>query len=200
MTANSKQGVSRRQALERGAAAVAGAASVLTATGSAAAQTAAGTNVTPSSTRRVFRAFVRFGTGASIQELRLLPISPRQVVVRTEAAQICYTTTSQALGTSDAAQAVIPGHGGVGTVIEVGPQVTRVEVGDRVIVAGGPQCGECYHCLHGRADRCLMANGGGPANAPIAEMRDGLPVAGFRGGCSELMVTFEDSCVPIFTG
>ena len=45
-----------------------------------------------------------------------------------------------------------------------------------------------------------MANaGGGSPNAPIAEMRDGTKVAGFRGGCAELMVTFEESCVPVFT-
>jgi len=37
---------------------------------------------------RRFRAFVRFEAGASVQELRLLPVSPRQVVVKTEAAQI----------------------------------------------------------------------------------------------------------------
>jgi S-(hydroxymethyl)glutathione dehydrogenase/alcohol dehydrogenase len=116
-----------------------------------------------------------------------------------EASQVCYTTTAQALGTGNVAQAIIPGHGGVGVVSEVGSRVDRVQVGDRVIVAGGPQCGECYHCLHGRADRCLMASGGGPPNAPVAEMADGTPVTGFRGGCAELMVTWEDSCVPVFT-
>jgi S-(hydroxymethyl)glutathione dehydrogenase/alcohol dehydrogenase len=119
--------------------------------------------------------------------------------VRTEAAQLCYTTTTQALGTTTVTQAVIPGHGGVGTVIEVGPMVKRVQVGDRVIVAGGTECGQCYYCLHGRADRCLMGNGGGDPNATIAEMRDGTKVTGFRGGCAELMVAFEDACVPVFT-
>jgi S-(hydroxymethyl)glutathione dehydrogenase/alcohol dehydrogenase len=187
-------GISRRQAIAQGAAAVLGGASAATAQTQTTPQGA-----TPSAARRPFRAFVRFGTAASVEELRLLPISPRQVVVQTEAAQICYTTTRQALGTNMAAQAAIPGHGGVGRVIEVGSQVARIQVGDRVIVSGGPQCGECYHCLNGRADRCLMANGGGDPNAPIAEMRDGTKVTGFRGGCSELMVTFEDSVVPIFT-
>jgi len=189
--------VSRRQALASGAAAIGGAASVLA--GGSASPAAQSPATTPGAARRAFRAFVRFGTGASVQQLRLLPISPRQVVVETEAAQICYTTTRQALGTNMAPQAVIPGHGGVGRVIEVGSQVARIQVGDRVFVSGGPQCGECNHCLNGRADRCLMANGGGDPNAPIAEMLDGTKVTGFRGGCSELMVTFEDSIVPIFT-
>jgi len=191
---SSNSRISRRSALKKAAAAaVGGGAAALG--GRVAAQTPAG----PGGRTQRFRAFVRFGTGASLQDLTLLPISPRQVVVRTEAAQICYTTTAQALGTNTVAQAVIPGHGGVGTVIEIGRSVRGVEVGDRVIVAGGTQCGHCYHCLHGRSDRCLMGNGGGDPNAPIAEMRDGTKVTGFRGGCAELMVAWEDACVPVFT-
>ncbi len=195
------ESVSRRSMLKKTAAAVGGGAATLLGGGAATAGQAgtAPAVQTPSAAGQRFRAFVRFGTGASVQELKLLPISPRQVVVKTEAAQICYTTTAQGLGTAAVMQALIPGHGGVGTVIEVGPMVARVQVGDRVIVAGGTECGQCYHCLHGRADRCLRANGGGTPNQPIAEMRDGTKVAGFRGGCSELMVTFEDSCVPVFT-
>ena len=197
---------SRRSILKKAAAAIGGGAATLVGGGAAAAQgsvVAQGSSpappVTPSRSRQRFRAFVRFGTGASLQDLTLLPISPKQVVVRTEAAQICYTTTGVALATTNVMQAVIPGHGGVGTVIEVGAMVKRVQVGDRIIVAGGTECGECYNCLHGRADRCTMGNGGGDANAPIAEMRDGTKVTGFRGGCSELMVAWEDACVPVFT-
>lgn len=198
--ASSKTSVSRRRVLETAAAAVSGGAATLLGGAAVAGQVrTAGTAQTPSAAGQRFRAFVRFGTGASLQELKLLPISPMQVVVRTEAAQICYTTTAVALGTTSVMQAEIPGHGGVGTVVEVGSQVKRVQVGDRVIVAGASQCGECYHCLHGRADRCLLANGGGDPNAPIAEMRDGTKVTGFRGGCAELIVAFESYCVPVFT-
>jgi len=50
--------------------------------------------------------------------------------------------------------AIIQGHGGVGVVEAVGPEVRRVRVGDRVCVAGTPQCGSCYQCLRGRADVC----------------------------------------------
>ena len=193
--------VSRRRMLARTVAAVGGgAATLLGAERAIAGQGSTSAPQTPSGAAQRFRAFVRFGTGASVQELKLLPLGPLQVVVRTEAAQICYTTTAPALATTNVAQAVIPGHGGVGTVVEIGSRVKRVQVGDRVIVAGSSQCGECYHCLHGRADRCLLANnGGGDPNAPIAEMRDGTKVTGFRGGCAELMVAFESYCVPVFT-
>ena len=52
--------------------------------------------------------------------------------------------------------ALIQGHGGVGVVEAVGPEVRRVQVGDRVCVSGTPQCGSCYHCLRGRADICQL--------------------------------------------
>lgn len=190
--------VSRRGALKSGMAAVVGGASAV-AGGRALADQTAGSQQQPRSNGQRFRAYVRFGTGASVQELRLLPISPRQVVLRSEAAQICYTTTSDGLGSARVANAFIPGHGGVGTVIEIGSKVNRVAVGDRVVVAGTRQCGGCYNCIRGRADHCLLRNGGGDPNAPVAEMADGTKVTGFTPCCSELMVVFEESCVPVFT-
>src|SRR5262245_26575278 len=119
----SPSGVSRRSLLKRGLAAAASAGMLRDE--AFAGQTAASSS-TPSTSRQRFRAYVRFGTSASVQELRLLPIGPRQVVLRSEAAQICYTTTPQGLGSNHVADAFIPGHGGVGTVIEIGSRVNRV--------------------------------------------------------------------------
>ena len=193
-----KNEMSRRSMLRKAAAAVGG-VSTLQADSALASQTTASSGRTPSQSGQTFRAYVRFGTGASVQELKLLPIGPRQVVVRTEASQVCYTTTTLGLGTTPIAQAQVPAHGGVGVVIEVGATVERVKLGDRIIVAGQAQCGSCYNCLRGRADHCLMGGGGGNPNAAFAEMKDGTKVAGYRGGLSELMVTSEDYCVPVVT-
>jgi len=165
--------------------------------GVARAQTAASSS-TPSHEGQKFRGFVRFGNGISVEDLRLLPIGPRQVVIRTEASQICYTTT-QFLRPGPAQHAELPAHGGVGTVIEVGSAVERVRVGDRVLLAGQSECGTCYNCLNGRADYCLRGNGDGDQYRPVAEMSDGTKVSGFRGGCAELMVTFDSYCVPVVT-
>ena len=204
MAHKSNARVSRRNALKTGmAAAVGGGAAAF---GGASAVSAGGAQApgpvetrTPSSRGQKFRGYVRFGTGASVQELKLLPISPRQVVLRSEASHICYTTTPNGLGTNPVANAFLPGHGGVGTVIEIGSKVNRVAVGDRVVVAGTRHCGACYACLRARADHCLLRNGGGDPNAPVAEMADGTKVTGFLPSCSELMVVFEESCVPVFT-
>ena len=148
---------------------------------------------------RKFRALVRYGTGASVQELTLVPIQPREVVVRTQASAVCYTIVGQVLSKNNAMRASIPNHSGMGVVEEVGPLVRRVQPGDRVIVPGTPQCGQCYQCLNGRADWCQFLSTNPPH--PMAEMADGTPIfeGGALGGLSELMVVTEEYCCPVFT-
>jgi S-(hydroxymethyl)glutathione dehydrogenase/alcohol dehydrogenase len=148
---------------------------------------------------RKFRAFVRFGTGASVQELTLRAIEPREVLLKTQASGVCYTIVRGALSTNNANRASIPNHSGMGIVESVGSLVKRVQPGDRVVVPGTPECGQCYECLQGRADWCQFLSTR-PAHA-VADMADGTPVFsdGSLGGLSELMVVPEEYCVPVFT-
>ena len=160
-------------------------------------------------TARRFRGWVSRGAGpgrTTLQELTLRPIAGRQVLVRTEATNLCYSNVSAVLGTQAGPPrndiALIQGHGGVGVVEAVGPEVRRVQVGDRVCVSGTPQCGNCYQCLRGRADMCQFLGRQGPKDlAVMAEMRDGTLVYANShiGGLAELMVTFEEWVVPVFT-
>ena len=50
---------------------------------------------------------------------------------------------------------VAPGHEVVGTVVEIGPDVRRVAVGDRVLVASVAGCGACVGCATGDPVTCL---------------------------------------------
>ncbi|HEX4999365.1 MAG TPA: zinc-binding dehydrogenase [Terriglobia bacterium] len=221
-------------------------------------------------TARRFRGWVTRGGGTNrttLQELTLRPVTGRQLVVRTEATNLCYSNVGSVLGLQGNAggpggagaprggqapggrglgpggagagargfvaagqggapagagrggpgagqagargggggfggggRALIQGHGGVGIVEAVGPDVRRVQVGDRVCVSGTPQCGSCYQCLRGRSDMCqfLMYQ---TDLFPIADMSDGTPVFAnsLIGGLAELMVTNEEWVVPIFT-
>ncbi len=213
--------LSRRGLLKKGAAAAA-AATLGAATSPALAQASPpqGPAVV---TARTFRAWISRGTGpgrTTLQEVRLRPITGRQVVVRTEATNLCYSNVGAVLGiqppgpgpgaaaaaTQGATQAntsdmaLIQGHGGVGVVEAVGPEVRRVQVGDRVCVSGTPQCGSCYHCLRGRADICqLLGRNLAPDLVPVADQRDGTPVFANShiGGLADLMVTFEEWVVPV---
>ena len=214
--------ISRRQLLKKSAAAAAGTAAI-------ASQSASTLGQAPTVvTARRFRAWVTRGAGpdrTALQELTLRPISGRQIVVRTEATNLCYSNVPFTLSLQAPAAAggraggppgppaggagggrggapprgTIQGHGGVGVVEAVGPAVRRVQVGDRVCVSGTPQCGSCYQCLRGRADMCQFLSDNNLA--VIAEMKDGTPVVANShiGGLAELMVTNEEWVVPIFT-
>ena len=149
---------------------------------------------------RPFRAFVRSGTDGEVVDLRLREIRPRQVLVRTTASCGCYTITRTVLGRGPASAAAIPNHSGFGVVEAVGNEVHRVRVGDRVLVCGTPECGNCYQCLHGNPEACNYLNSQ-LFNEPIADMADGTGVVqqGAIGGLSELMVAMEEYCIPLFT-
>ena len=234
-------GVSRRRALSRGIAAATGGVALAAQSGTLLAQNApAQANAAqPKSAApgRKFRGWISRGTGpgrTKLEALTLRPISGRQVVVRTEATNLCYSNSSDVLGLPQpgfgpapapegqkpssqsnappravppavlamSRMALIQGHGGVGVVEAIGPDVRRVQVGDRVCVSGTPQCGACYQCLRGRADMCQFLGRQGPNDlVPVADMRDGTPVYANShiGGLAELMITFEEWVVPVFT-
>lgn len=190
--------MSRRTALTRGAAAAIGGVSLAQA--AASAQSVSAAIQTGTTAGRAFRALVRHGTGLDVQSLRLRAIQPRQVVIRTQAVAPCYTIVGGALATTPARRASVPNHCGFGVVEEVGADVRRVQVGDRVLVAGTSQCGVCRQCLQGRPDYCQFTFGGDDF-PPFADMGDGTPVYGEAGigGLSEIMAVFEEYCVPLFT-
>ncbi len=216
MTVNSRT-LSRRRLLKQSAAAAGGAALLAASPQSLSAQAPAVI------TQRRFKAWISRGVGpgrTTLQEATLRPITGRQVVVRTEATNLCYSNVGAVLGiqppgTAPASglapppgmrqmneMAVIQGHGGVGIVEVVGPEVRRVQVGDRVCVSGTPHCGACYRCLRGRSDMCQFLSAIGADDLlPIADLSDGTPVFenSHIGGLAELMVTFEEWIVPLFT-
>jgi S-(hydroxymethyl)glutathione dehydrogenase/alcohol dehydrogenase len=210
-----QDGISRRDVITSGVAlAVAGGATLAGSSVGEAAERAPAV-LTGTQKGRRFRAFIAFPgnpPGVSIQESKarvetvtMTSLAPDRVVVRTEAAQVCYSIVGQATAgvnaTVESGKPVqILGHSAVGIVEAVGTQVRRVQVGDRVMLANTPQCGVCYNCLRERPDRCVNTGDDDNNPAVIGSLADGTPVAQQhdRGGLAELVITTEDYCIPIF--
>jgi alcohol dehydrogenase len=81
-------------------------------------------------------------------------------IVRVEATTICGTDLHILKGdVAEVASGRILGHEAIGTVEEVGPGVTSVRPGDRVLVSCISCCGRCPYCRDGHPGLC--SGGGG---------------------------------------
>jgi threonine dehydrogenase-like Zn-dependent dehydrogenase len=69
------------------------------------------------------------------------------------------------------------GHEFMGEVVEVGPQVNRVQVGDRVVVPSFIVCGACWYCRHELYSLCDNTNPKPELQEPLL----GYPTAGIYG-------------------
>jgi len=190
--------VSRRHILKAaGTAAVAGGASALVGGTAIAAQQGAPAVLTNTQAGRRVRAFVKLDRvdPPSVQTITLRGLTGRKVAIRTEAAQTCYSSVGEVLLPSPRAPqtATVVGHGGIGIVEAVGPEVHAIQVGDRVIANFHSTCGWCYNCVRGRADQCM--NG---ALEPTADL-DGKPVNSGPSGMTEIMVLNQEKLLPVFT-
>ncbi len=81
-------------------------------------------------------------------------------IVRIDTTTICGTDLHILKGdTPEVAVGRVLGHEAVGTVQEVGPGVTTVKQGDRVLVSCISACGRCQYCREGRSGQCTGGGG-----------------------------------------
>ena len=97
------------------------------------------------------------GAPLEIRDVAIPSPGPGQVVVRIEAAGLCHTDIHAARGDWPVAPKIplIPGHEGVGRVVDVGAGDLPVAVGDRVALPWlGRACGHCRSCIGGWETYC----------------------------------------------
>ncbi|MBO0852359.1 MAG: Zn-dependent alcohol dehydrogenase [Nocardia sp.] len=139
------------------------------------------------------------GRPLEIEDLPLPAPGPNDVVVRLRASGICHTDLNVMQGRSALPMPTVPGHEGCGIVEEVGSEVRRTKVGDRVLACVTPACGNCWSCLNGMSNHCDI-NGEVKAAKRI-QLKDGRKAAAVC-GCgtfAEAMVVHEASVVPVQT-
>jgi threonine dehydrogenase-like Zn-dependent dehydrogenase len=105
-------------------------------------------------------------------------LNPRDAIVRITSSAICgsdlhlYDGYMPTMKKGD-----ILGHEFMGEVVEVGPRVSTLKVGDRVVVPFPIACGNCLACEHGMYSVCENSN----PNAGLAEKFMGHAPAGIFG-------------------
>lgn len=104
------------------------------------------------------RAAVAWAAGEPLRIEEVDVQAPREgeVMVKLAATGVCHTDAFTLSG--DDPEGVFPailGHEGAGEVVEVGPGVRSVSVGDHVIPLYTPECGECKYCRSGKTNLCV---------------------------------------------
>lgn len=110
---------------------------------------------------------------------------PRDVLIRPDAVGVCGTDAHIIHGNFMSRPPVILGHEVAGTVVEVGHQVTSVEVGDLVTVEPHIYCETCFNCRTGSKHMC-------------PERR--APGVHLNGGMAELLAVPETIAFPLPAG
>ena len=103
------------------------------------------------------RAAVAHKAGAplSIETVQLEGPKAGEVLIEVKATGICHTDEfTLSGGDPEGLFPSILGHEGAGVVVETGPEVTSVKVGDHVIPLYTPECRQCDYCLSGKTNLC----------------------------------------------
>lgn len=81
-------------------------------------------------------------------------------------------------------QGYIIGHEPMGIVEEIGPEVTKLKKGDRVVVPFNVSCGECFYCKHDLTCMCDNSNPHGEGGGFFGYTET---FGGYPGGQAEYM-------------
>lgn len=78
-----------------------------------------------------------------------------EVLIEIKATGVCHTDAYTLSGADpEGLFPTILGHEGAGIVVEVGPEVKSLQVGDHVIPLYTPECRSCEYCLSGKTNLC----------------------------------------------
>ncbi|WP_432541606.1 zinc-dependent alcohol dehydrogenase [Kineococcus sp. SYSU DK002] len=105
-------------------------------------------------------------------------VNPRDVIVQVTLTSTCGSDLHFIGGyLPGALPGDVIGHEFTGRVVEVGPEVSRVRVGDRVVVPSFIACGNCWYCERELYSLCDTTNPHAAAQQPVL----GYPTGGIYG-------------------
>jgi S-(hydroxymethyl)glutathione dehydrogenase / alcohol dehydrogenase len=130
-------------------------------------------------------------------DIESMPVTEGKVRISIKATGVCHSDLSAMNGTIPCPVPAVLGHEGAGEVVEVGPGVKSLSVGDHVVICWSPQCGHCQECVNGQPHLCMtyMMDAFMDAHFTMA----GQPIFGMAGAgtfAEELLVP-EDGAIKI---
>lgn len=81
------------------------------------------------------------------------------IIVKITSTAICGSDLHIYQGALPARKDYVIGHEPMGIVEEVGPEVTKVKKGDRIVLPFNVSCGQCFYCNHDLESQCDNSNG-----------------------------------------
>jgi len=131
-------------------------------------------------------------------DIELDELGPTDVRVQIKATGVCHSDLHGMNGDLPQPAPAVLGHEGAGIVAEVGPLVTSVAVGDHVIVAWTPPCGQCDYCVKWAQPHLCMTIQFSIAVTPRFR-EHGEPIYGFvgTGTFAEELVLPQEAVVKI---
>jgi glutathione-independent formaldehyde dehydrogenase len=113
---------------------------------------------------------------------------PHGAILKCAATNICGSDQHMVRGRTTAPQGLVLGHEITGEVVEVGPGVEFIKVGDLCSVPFNISCGRCRNCKEGHTGVCLNVNPDRPGSA-----YGYVDMGGWIGGQAEyVMVPYAD--------
>lgn len=104
------------------------------------------------------KAIVYYGKNdVRLEEMDIPEIGPKDVLLKSKYASLCGSDIHAVRKGPQWAKAEhqIFGHEYAATVAEVGSEVTKYKIGDRVFGVNMAFCGECYYCKHNDYAHCI---------------------------------------------
>ncbi len=147
-----------------------------------------------------------FGEPQQVEPVELRDPGPGEVLVRIHSAGVCHSDVGQAHGDWGFPLPAVLGHEGAGVVEALGPGVSSLAVGQRVVLSLAPGCGRCAHCAVGRPILCQdsleamiegrLTTGG----SPIRGARGPIAAYSLLACFAEHAVVAARSCIPLPDG
>lgn len=134
-----------------------------------------------------------------IEDIEIDEPQANEVLIKTAATGVCHSDLHFMEGKWMYPMPVVLGHESAGVVEKVGPGVTNVKPGDRVVVAFVQSCGACDRCTTGRPNLC---SNGQSLNRMGRIKLNGQPMVQFAGmsAFAEWQLVSNKACVIVPDG